>query len=86
MGLFDGLFGGHFDFNGDGKTDPLEMGLGFAMLDELTAEEKAEQEDDLLVQTGYDSTELELMDPAQRRDILEDAGLDPADYGFDDDF
>lgn len=36
----DGLFGGLFDFNRDGRTDLFEMGTGLAMLDEMTREEE----------------------------------------------
>lgn len=33
--------------------------------------------------TGLDATELEYMDADERREALEDAGLDPDDYDFD---
>lgn len=30
--MFDNLFGGLYDFNGDGETDSIEAGIGFAIL------------------------------------------------------
>ena len=33
--------------------------------------------------SGLDPTELELMDPDDRAEVLEEAGLDPDDYDFD---
>ena len=42
-----------------------------------------EEERDFLEQeTGYDYESLELMDEWERREILEDAGLDADDYDF----
>jgi hypothetical protein len=80
MGLFGGLFGGPFDFNRDGKTD------AFAAMEATSEEETAELEDELLNQTGFETSELELMDPQERREILEDSGLDPEDFDFGDDW
>ena len=37
------MFGPLFDFNGDGKTDAMELGLGLAILEE--EEKKDERED-----------------------------------------
>ncbi len=44
--------------------------------------EVAELEDGLSL-AGLDATELEYMDADERREALEDAGLDPDDYDFD---
>lgn len=41
-----------------------------------------ELEDDLSL-AGLDATDLEYMDADERREALEDAGLDPDDYDFD---
>lgn len=41
-----------------------------------------ELEDELSL-AGLDATELEYMDADERREALEDAGLDPDDYDFD---
>lgn len=43
--MFDDVFGGLFDFNGDGETDFAEEMLGFAMLDELADGESDESDD-----------------------------------------
>lgn len=74
------IFGGLFDLNHDGKTDPMEMGLAFGVLQTAMEEEEQDEENELLDLTGYDSIDLELMDEEERREILEDAGLDPDDY------
>lgn len=42
--MFDDLFGGMFDFNGDGHTDMAEELTGLMMFNEL---EKENSEDDL---------------------------------------
>lgn len=39
--------------------------------------------DDDITSAGLDATELEYMDEDERREALEDAGLDPDDYDFD---
>ena len=44
MGFLDIFSGGPFDFNGDGRTDPSEMALGFMMLDELGRKEREKRE------------------------------------------
>lgn len=38
--MFDDIFGGMFDFNGDGHTGFLEEATGFTIINELTKEEK----------------------------------------------
>lgn len=43
---------------------------------------EGELEDELSL-AGLDATELEYMDADERREALEDAGLDPDDYDFD---
>lgn len=43
--MFDDIFGGLFDFNGDGETDLAEEVLGFAMLDELIDDEADDSDD-----------------------------------------
>ena len=37
----NGLFGGLFEFNRDGKTDIFETALGLSMIDQATREEEA---------------------------------------------
>ena len=73
-----GIFGGLFDFNNDGKMNAFERAAEFAFLDEtMQEEEKTEFE-----MSGLDADELEFLDPDERREALEDAGLDPDDYDF----
>ena len=42
----DDIFGGMFDFNGDGQTDAAEEALGFMILDEMSREDEDTDEDD----------------------------------------
>ena len=46
MGFFDDMFGGLFDFDGDGETDMLEGMIGLHILDEMDKEDDDEEEDD----------------------------------------
>lgn len=73
-----GIFGSLFDFNGDGKMDVFERTAEFAFLDEITKEDQRTE----FEMSGLDADELEFMDADERREILEDAGLDPDDYDF----
>ena len=38
--MFDDLFGGMFDFNGDGHTDFIEEALGFAIMEDMMSEDE----------------------------------------------
>ena len=40
--MFDDIFGGIFDFNGDGHKDFLEEATGFAIINELTEAEESD--------------------------------------------
>jgi hypothetical protein len=75
-----GIFGDMFDFNHDGEIDSFERAVEFSFLDEITREEESSQTDFEL--SGLDADALELMDADERREALEDAGLDPDDYDF----
>ena len=33
--MFDNIFGGLFDFNGDGETSAIEAGVGFAIMQDI---------------------------------------------------
>lgn len=86
MGFFDRDL---FDFNGDGKVDGFETYVGLQMMAGSRQEAIALTGDDTFY-TGSDSLEededeladeLEYMDEDERREALEDAGLDPDDYG-----
>ena len=89
-----GIFGSMFDFNRDGKLNAAEQAAEFMFLQSLTEEEcddagddvdffDDDDEDDLdtdLMLAGLDKDELMRMDEEERREALEDAGLDPYDY------
>ena len=82
----EGLFGGMFDFNRDGKLNSFERAAEMVFLDELMAEADAEDEYDEketeLELHGINPEDLEFMDEYERREVLEDAGLDPDDFDF----
>ena len=83
------------DFNKDGEVDATEEFMGMEMLCSSREEHEAlfgdagdfdddssEDFDDELEMAGLDRDELEFMDEDERRETLEDAGLDPDDYEF----
>ena len=82
-----------FDFNGDGEVDAMEEMLGEEMLcgsgeEHIAlfgdagnfADDSSDDFDDELEMAGLDRFELELMDEDERRDALEEAGLDADDF------
>ncbi len=44
--MFDDLFGGMFDFNGDGHTDFAEEAVGFAIMEDMMSEEDSLDDSD----------------------------------------
>ena len=44
--MFDDLFGGMFDFNGDGHTDFAEETVGFAIMEDMVDENDREDDFD----------------------------------------
>ena len=93
-----GLFGSMFDFNRDGNMSAFERAAEFAFLNGLMKEETVDSnlndeiEEDIeacenrlseLEMEGLDIDELEFMDEYDRREAIENAGLDPDDYDFD---
>ena len=74
-----GIFGGMFDFDNDGKLDTFEHAAEFQFLSDVVMGQS-----DSLSDAGLDRDELSFMDADERREALEDAGIDPFD--FDDDF
>ena len=76
-----GLFGNAFDLNNDGKLDAFEKASEFAFFANIMEESEKEEHDELF-QAGIDPEELEYMSADERREVLEDAGLDPDDYDF----
>lgn len=77
-----GLFGGLFDFNKDGKMSTFEKAAEFATLAKIAEDLSDDSESELEIE-GLDKDELEFMDDDERREAIEDAGLDPDDYDFD---
>jgi len=78
-----GIFGSMFDFNRDGEMSIFERAAEFAFLNDLLTEEEKAEKISELESEGLDLDELSLMDDWERREALEDAGLDPDDYDFD---
>ena len=74
-----GLFGSLFDLDGDGRLDALEQAaeLGFFM--EMMDDEKSAA----LTAAGLDPMALEEMGYWERREALEQAGLDPDEFDCD---
>mgnify|MGYP000178333769 FL=1 len=84
------------DLNGDGEIDSTEMMYVEEMLCTSREEHEAlfgdagdfedDAKDDFEIDAmaaGLDVDELELMDPDDRAEALEEAGLDSYDYDFD---
>jgi hypothetical protein len=79
-----GFFGDLFDFNHDGELDPMERAMDFMAFEEMTSEDDDDEDDlDDIELAGLDYDELSMMDEDERREALEDAGLDPDEYDFD---
>lgn len=71
------------DLDGDGEIDGTERMFANEMLNDQVDE--YEDEDDLeleLLAAGLDIDELEFMDPDERAELLEAAGLNPDDFDF----
>ena len=80
-----GFFGSLFDFNHDGELDTVERTYDFMAFNELMiGAEKAEREEKVneLESAGLDYDELWYMDDYERREAIEEAGLDPDDFDF----
>lgn len=71
-----------FDWNGNGERDAFDMAMDLMVLDEMEQKDSQNSLDYDLLGTGYDSLDLEWMDPDERDEILWDNGLDPDDYDF----
>ena len=77
LGTDGRLYDSNFDFDGDGKLNAYE----YSVMDDVVfghEDTETSEEDEL-----EDAAELEYMDVDERREALEDAGLDPDDYDFD---
>ncbi len=78
-----------WDLNADGVVDDSEVFMAMDAEDYMLkrgvySEDVDEEEelDDELLMAGIDRSDLELMDPEERAEVLEDAGLDPDDFDF----
>ena len=47
INMFDDIFGGMFDFNGDGHTDFAEEALGFAIMEDMMSEDEGDDDFDI---------------------------------------
>ena len=75
------------DLNCDGEVDDFEEFVALENLDSDEEdfddeEEEKEVQRNILDEYGLDYDELEWMDEDERREALEDAGLDPDDFDF----
>ena len=77
-----GIFGKMFDYNRNGKLDAFERAMEMDFLSSLEHEEEDDEQLTELEMAGIDPGELEYMNESERREILEDEGLDPDDYDF----
>ena len=71
-----GLFGDLFDFNNDGKLDSFEKAAEFGAFMQMIDSEK----NDELTAAGLNPNDLKDMGCFERREALEEVGLDPDDY------
>lgn len=80
-----GFFGDLFDLDHNGELDSRERLLDFMAFEEMSKEEEVDEDEDEfgdLDMAGLDYDELSMMDEDERREALEDAGLDLDDYDF----
>lgn len=85
-----GLLNNMFDFNNDGKLGFVERAARRQFISNMMEDGKKSSKADTyedtdlteLEMSGLDPEELEFMDWDERREVLEDAGLDPDDYDF----
>lgn len=73
------------DLNGDGEVDLMEQEFTFEVFSSCTSDSSDEENDEedadeLLASVGLDRYDLEAMEEEERREALEDAGIDPDDW------
>ena len=74
-----------FDFNRDGRLNAFERDAQFQFIDEKRGKSDLfgdDNETDVFAEAGLDYDELEFMDPKERREVLEEAGLNPDEFDF----
>ena len=74
-----GFFGSLFDFDGDGELNAAERMYDFMMFNELMNDTDKINE---LENAGTTYEDLWYMSDSERREKIEEAGLDPDDYDF----
>ena len=75
--MFDDLFGGMFDFNGDGHTDFAEEAVGFVIMDETMNDgekwnEINDRRDEIEEEIDDLQFQLDMIDDEDARELLED--------------
>lgn len=78
--MIDSIFGGLFDFDGDGKMNAFEEAAEFQFVNDVVM---AAEDEDELAAAGLDVDDLCWMDADERIQALEDAGFDPTDFNFE---
>ena len=78
-----GLFGRMFDLNRDGKLNAWERAMEYDFITSMESEDENDDEElTELELAGIDPIELEYMEADERREILEEVGLNPDDFDF----
>ena len=74
-----------FDFDRDGKLDDGEAMFALNAFSVMAEARSSKEETSLyeLSAAGVDISTFDFMDADERREAIEDAGLDPDDYDFD---
>lgn len=68
------------DLNHDGEVDIIESELVYGPVESTGCEEEEDEVEEALASVGLDRYDLEDMDEEERREALEEAGLDPDDW------
>ncbi len=77
-----GIFGNMFDMNRDGKMDSFERAMELNFLQSFEDETMSDDMKTELELAGIDPVDLEFMTAEERREVLEEAGLDADDFDF----
>ena len=56
--------------------------FGFDKMFDFNRDGRLNDEQDIFAEAGLDYDELEFMDPKERREVLQDAGLDSEEFDF----
>lgn len=72
-----------FDFNSDGLLDPMEAQFAVNAMEYIHSKERSFEEQRALFEasaSGIDIASFDFLDPDERREAIESAGLDPEDF------